>query len=611
MEAVQLQKRLEEIADAERETSGRYIRPIALFQAQPRGSEDNTTFQKIRDILTGAGIPENQIATRTADVNELKNVDLMSESCPVRYIITVNALKEGWDCPFAYILASIANKTSRVDVEQILGRVLRLPYTRLNRTPPLNMSYVLTSSSDFQAALDNIVLGLNSAGFSARDCRVASEPEPDAGHSAETQANGKPEQTSMEEPETPMSAAPSQSGGAESASDPADDLDLDPQELADALRRAGGAQSANPVTAMLEEAEKTGEAYDRTLSGENTDDPFQGNIPPEVRSGMPTYAVNPEFAEEIRTLKIPQFFRLMSGSFYPEEKYVLLEEEMLSDGFTLKGKSTEIDFSDADSEMVMVDVRDKAGNTPKIFKMSAADQQYFREFLSRFPEKKRVDKCRESIYYQLRKLNTVDDGELRRFIDIVVDDMNADQIASMEKSPPLYAKKIQDKIDSLLEEHYESQFKLGLETGQIVCRESYSLPPFIHPANSISTIGKSLYAAEEDMNGLERQVVMELTALPNVRWWHRNISKREFHINGFINHYPDILVMTERGTLVLVETKGEHLKNDDSLQKVRMGRAWQNAAGPKYRYYMVFRDIADKTEGMENISGFLNILMNL
>ena len=70
-----------------------------------------------------ADIPAEQIAIRTADVNELKNTDLMSPSCSIRYIITVNALKEGWDCPYAYILASLANKTSQVDVEQILGRM--------------------------------------------------------------------------------------------------------------------------------------------------------------------------------------------------------------------------------------------------------------------------------------------------------------------------------------------------------------------------------------------------------------------------------------------------------------------------------------------------------
>ena len=98
---------------------------------------------------------------------------LMSPSCPIRYIITVNALKEGWDCPFAYILASLANKTSQVDVEQILGRILRLPHTSQHTQSALNMSYVLTSSNDFNNTVAHIVKGLNSAGFSDKDYRIS------------------------------------------------------------------------------------------------------------------------------------------------------------------------------------------------------------------------------------------------------------------------------------------------------------------------------------------------------------------------------------------------------------------------------------------------------
>jgi len=92
----------------------------------------------------------------------------MSKGCPIRYIITVNALKEGWDCPFAYILASLANRTSTVDVEQILSRILRQPYA----SPLLNTSYVLTNSVDFHSTLEKIVVGLNRAGFSRKDYRI-------------------------------------------------------------------------------------------------------------------------------------------------------------------------------------------------------------------------------------------------------------------------------------------------------------------------------------------------------------------------------------------------------------------------------------------------------
>ena len=168
-DAIDLRNRLEELAQSRPEQSEQYIRPIVLFQAQPRGKEESTTFEKLRDKLVETGIPAEQIAIRTADVNELKNRDLLSPDCPIRYIITVNALKEGWDCPFAYILASLANKTSQVDVEQILGRILRLPHTTQHSRPALNMSYVLTSSNDFDQTVKQIIQGLNSAGFSDKD----------------------------------------------------------------------------------------------------------------------------------------------------------------------------------------------------------------------------------------------------------------------------------------------------------------------------------------------------------------------------------------------------------------------------------------------------------
>src|SRR5690554_7063416 len=95
----------------------------------------------------------------------------MSKECEVRYIITINALKEGWDCPFAYILASLADKSSSVDVEQILGRVLRQPYVQKHKSFQLNLSYVLTASAKFNETLQSIVKGLQESGFSEKDYR--------------------------------------------------------------------------------------------------------------------------------------------------------------------------------------------------------------------------------------------------------------------------------------------------------------------------------------------------------------------------------------------------------------------------------------------------------
>lgn len=117
------------------------------------------------------GIPSEQIKIKTADKDELQGVDLMARDCPVRYIVTVNALKEGWDCPFAYILASLANRTSPIDVEQILGRVLRLPHTEKHSDELLNLSYVFTNSNDFQTTVTRIIESLMKCGFSKKDFR--------------------------------------------------------------------------------------------------------------------------------------------------------------------------------------------------------------------------------------------------------------------------------------------------------------------------------------------------------------------------------------------------------------------------------------------------------
>ena len=73
------------------------------------------------------------------------------------------------------------------------------------------------------------------------------------------------------------------------------------------------------------------------------------------------------------------------------------------------------------------------------------------------------------------------------------------------------------------------------------------------------------------MNKLELKLIVELTALPNVHWYHRNIARQGFAINGFIKHYPDILIITQSGKLICAEIKGKHLKNDDGREKIVLG----------------------------------------
>ena len=288
--------------------------------------------------------------------------------------------------------------------------------------------------------------------------------------------------------------------------------------------------------------------------------------------------------------------------------YVLLKKEHLVESFTLKGKPYQIDFFHADDEMARVDINDTEGSTPKVFKMSDTDQRYIKEQFSKKSPEDRVRLCKGIIHKQLSKMDMIDDHELSTYVDRIVDDMDKDTLSALEKSPQGFAVRIRRYIEGLLEAHYEKQFNEWLEIGKIVCRPSYSLPEVIAPMKATSTYGKSLYSGEEEANGFEYDMVLALTGLQNIKWWHRNMSRKGFVVNGFINHYPDFIVMTEKGKIVLIETKGDHLDNEQNRKKLTLSRKWQEKAGEQFRYYMVFQEKAPELDGAYAFDRFLEIL---
>lgn len=596
-DAIDLRNRLEEYTKQEQKAGGRYIRPIVLFQAQPKGKEDSTTFEKLREKLVAAGIPAEQIAIKTADVNELKNVDLLRPDCPIRYIITVNALKEGWDCPFAYILASLANKSSQVDVEQIVGRVLRQPYTQQYAAPALNMSYILTSSNNFKDTLDGIVRGLNGAGFSDKDYRVAQEAE---------------ERAPASEPapvQTQFTPAPSQPQPQAEESTEAGFWNFDPDALGQTLQgrqqAAVSSKEKTGVDTMLESARREQKAFeDAQASGESDED-----LPSEVKEKMSTFRMNAAFEKEARAMRIPQFFRRIDCSFIAGDS-VFLTKETLGETFTLRGKPYEIDFKAANAEMARIDINDD-GNTPRAVSATDADQRFMKELFSKYSPEQKIRTCKEILRKQLDSMDMIDSCELQNYINRIVDDMDRETLSALEKSPRIFAEKIRQYIEHLLSEHYEKQFSTWYETGEIICKPSYALPLSITPMKANTTFGKSLYRGEEDANHFEYEMVMALTGLPNVKWWHRNMAKKGFWINGFVNHYPDFIVRTTNGHIVMIETKGDHLDNAENRAKLAEARAWQNKAGPEYRYYMVFQNKQPGLSGAYPMDQFLDIMRKL
>ena len=597
-DAIDLQRALETEAKSQQAAGGKYIRPIVLFQAQPRAKENSATFDKLREKLVAEfGIDATHIAIRTADINELKNVDLLAPHCPIRYIITVNALKEGWDCPFAYILASLANKSSAVEVEQILGRVLRQPHAERSAAPMLNLSYVLTCSADFREALKDIVKGLNAAGLSEHDCRAVSEEE--------------------KTPVPPMPQQPEQP--------PLDWDDESPADEAEEEFLQFGAEDTEVAPSdaqrMLAAAEEQGKSYEEAARQQQEAEAAQGlggaapYLPPNLKANMPIYRVLPEFAQELQTLHLPQFILDMpqlQGSLLDDDSGgLLLEEEMLSAGFKLSGRPTAINFDDVDAKIAAIDVREDSGVAPKAYKVSLENQRKIRSYLSSLAPEQRQQYCIGVIHAHIDRMDTLSSKDLLKYVRRVVEDIDEKHLPHMERAPLAYAQKIKEHIKSLLADYSKEQFELWRQTGKIRCEGRWRLPAAINTAEGASVFGRSLYEQEEKMNSLEQKLAMELSGMDNVRWWHRNLEGRGFRINGFINHYPDFIIMLKSGVVVLAETKGPHLKNDDSARKLQLGRAWQGAAGARWRYYMVFEDAPMAGEGAVDMAGFRSIVQEL
>lgn len=505
---------------------GRYIRPIVLLQAESDTGDDSKTFGKIKAELIDAGIPAEQIAIKTANINELKGVDLLSESCAIRYIITVNALQEGWDCPFAYILVSWANKNSDTDVAQIVGRILRQPYAAPAAHENLNMAYVYSRSANFTHTVESVVKGLEGDGFTKNECRA-------------------------------------------------------------------------PEGYTLPAIEKGGDS---------------GEIETE------SFGIKPQFEGEIGALKIPQFFlkvkrsaQLMPDIFETGEYDAeLLSAENLSTGFSLARADAEIIFDIVDVRKVDVDERGEVV-VGGISTKELADYQ--RRYIDTKTPEERADFYTRSIFHILSRFNrarTYGAGDLLNYIRRVVDGMSELERGGLNlETVYAYADQIRKKIARLETLHRRKIFGEFLGAQKIFCKGHYALKNFIDVRRPRRNMEKSLYAAEGDMNNFEMNLIVRIAAIENVTWWHRNIERQGFYLNGWLNHYPDFIVRTDSGKIILVEAKGGHLDGDDSREKLNLGNEWQARAGENFGYFMVFDENPLDGQNSYAMNKFLGVIREL
>lgn len=557
---------------------GRYIRPIILFQAQPNTAEDSTTFNAVKEMLVERGIPAEEIAIKTSTVNELNGVDLLSPSCKIRHIITVNALKEGWDCPFAYILASLANRNSQIDVEQIVGRILRQPYAQRHGEDFLNASFVFTCSKNFYEALDKIVEGMEFAGFTRKECRVAEDD---------------PIEQIEQIVDSPVAQEPP---AVENIFNEDDD-----EEWTVPWTPPAGDNSADIAKArqQVKDYEENQQQTAGTGAGVT--------VVPEI----PQFEIREEFRESVSQLKIPQFVRKVAPNIFGGT-YALLERDNLMEGFKLSRQDANVTFSVATNDLYSIDIAEEGNKILRREQIIGRQRRFFMEYLTKLPPEKQIHQCTQAIAQIIgNKDKTLEYRDILAYVSRIVEGMSEDELKDINRHG-YYASVIQKKIKELKDIYRRNKFREWLNTNEITCRNNYRMPPSIRLQKSDDSFQKSLYTSElGDLNGLERLMVKNLDTLANIKWWHRNIERHDFRLNAFINHYPDFLVMTANGNLLLVETKGDFLDGNDSQEKLSLGHDWQIHAGGSYRYFMVFEKRKLNADGAVSFNNFVNEIQSL
>ncbi len=591
--SLQLQKRLELQAIEEEKKGGKYIRPIVLFQAQPKNGKDfqneeeeKSNVQKLKEKLIELKIPVEQIKIKTASINEIKGIDLMSRDCEVRYIITINALKEGWDCPFAYILASLADKSSAVDVEQILGRVLRQPYVMKHNFPLLNLSFVLTASSKFMDTLQNIVRGLNKAGFSEKDYKLAD--------------------TSVQEPiqkQDPLEQLTIFSTTEETTEDITSDIDTS---------RISVPSETELPSETISEIEKT--AIEQNQTFEKTVSEMEATnmkaLPNEIQQLVKTYSIKDIFKEQAEKINLPQFYLKVPANdlFGQKEEELPLEKENLLDGFALSKADTNIAFDSITSELYKVDLDEtKKEHTPTFVRLDGlVKESVIAYILDPARKDSRVKNFTKRIMDIMGNMYPIPDKEIEKYISRILEDFKDEQFDDLANNEYTYTDKIKQKIKSLSDIFAEKKFKDFLDTDKVFIKPSFQLPNTISPGDTSKDITKSLYEKESYMNGFEERVINEIGNMKNIAFWTRNIERKGFRINGFINHYPDFIIQTKSEKTLLLETKGDHL---DAEQKIRLGGFWASKAGNNYRYFMVYEKRI--VNGAYKLEDFLNLIKDI
>ena len=569
-EAVQQRIALESEAAKEKD----YVRPIAFFQAENKDKE--VTADKVRQyLIEEAHIPENQIAVATGEKRELDGVDLLSPNCPIRYVITVQALKEGWDCPFAYVFCSLAHISSPKDAEQLLGRVLRMPYAKRRTSEALNKAYAHVAVTTWMQAVSQIRDNLLGMGFEDEEANESLKyyqptlPEFDLFGMKQTtlqfQATEPPNEGTLNailKKENNVKIETLKDGGCKVTiegvtSDDLEELENNAQHIFEKI---------TDRKSMITEIRRNTHKISVSNSPSNRGVKF--SVPQlclDFGDGIDAYAAESEDF-------LPEDWRL-TDKYEPTLPAFRFDTEKHIYEFDIMGhKVTEKHLGEGQGTLLL------AGTNWELVDLVG--------WLAK--KTLTIDLSYEDLVEFIRRI-------LTRLIEV-----NNVPLADLVRLRFVLEKMVKERISDCKTEAYrEGMQSLLFKTDKFVRvtpNVAMAFQPNAYPAKNFyrgsKIFGHHFYPMIEAMDSDEEIYCAQCIDIhKNVETWVRNIPKDEQNSFWLPTHkdkfYPDFVIKLKDGTVAAVEYKGAHLvSGDDAKEKDMIGKLWAAKSNGECRFLM-------------------------
>ena len=583
-ESIQRRNQLE--IEAQKEDD--YIRPIVLFQAEPQGGKQGgeMTVDKLRaHLIEHEQIHESQIARATGDYKELRDIDILAPSCPIRYVITVEALKEGWDCPFAYVLCSLQTVRSAKDVEQLLGRVLRMPYARPRKQPALARAYANVVAREFAEAADALADRLiDNMGFEALELAAFFAP-PQGGLFDEAAAALAPP------PALPILKA---------AFAQAPNLPAAPNVACAASESGGvvvavqGLVSAEMRVALVAAApnKKEREALDQQIERHNA--VATGMMAPASRGAL--FSLLPRLCLSTQG----ELELIERDTFGLRAQLDLLADKAQLPGFKLAASSDSFEIY-LQGDKVKVAHAESAQGT-----------------LDAVPSQQTESDLIGWLDAHLRK-PYITQAQMQRYLAVLVRNLINETglpLAGLIRARFQLAQAIEHRIEELRSASVVRGFQLLLDEPQAITasfEHSFRFEAQHYPARPPFYRGrwqfkKHYYPQIADLKGEgeEFECARLLDEHRQVRHWVRNVAQQaeySFWLPTSTDYfYPDFVCELTDGRVFVVEYKGAFLDNADTAEKQRIGDLWARTSAGKCLFLMAYQE-----RGGVDLAGQINI----